>query len=69
MSPTLQAVVRSPNLTGLGYFPDFTPFKNDVRPIGIKAGMFCFLLPTICQILTNPVSGHCGACGFNAVVD
>jgi hypothetical protein len=58
MSLTRQAVVRSLSFTSLGYLPDLTPLKNDERLIGIKAGVFVFLLPTICQILTNPVSGR-----------
>jgi hypothetical protein len=57
MSSTRQAVVLSPNFTGLGYFPDLTPFRNDDRAMGSSAGVLFFLLPTICQILKNPVSG------------
>jgi len=53
MSSTRQAVVRSPNFTGFGYLPDLTPFKNEVLPIGIKAGVggIAFGFPMICQIL------------------
>ena len=61
ISSTRQAVVRSPSFTGLGYLPDLTPFKNDVRPIGSKAGVggTAFGLPIICQSLKNPASGIC----------
>jgi hypothetical protein len=31
MSSARQAVVLGPSLTGWGYFPDFTPAKNDDR--------------------------------------
>jgi hypothetical protein len=58
MSSTFHAVVRSPSFTGFGYLPDLTPFKNDVRPMGISAGMFLFTLPVICQILKKPSSGN-----------
>jgi hypothetical protein len=57
MSSTRQALVLSPSLIGFGNFPDFTPFKNVVRPIGIIAGILRFLLPQICQPLRKPVSG------------
>ncbi len=58
MSSTFQAVVRSPSFTGLGYLPDLTPFRNEVRPMGINAGIFLSLLPVICQILKKPISGN-----------
>jgi len=48
-SCTLHAVVLGPNLTGCGYFPDFTPSHQDDFPTG-----------NICRIVgrrTNPVSG------------
>lgn len=61
MSSTRQAVVRSDSFTGLGYFPDLTPLRNDVLPIGINAGMLVLGLPTICQILKKP-SGGSGNC-------
>lgn len=53
MSSIRHAVVRSPNLTGLGYLPDLTPLRNDVLPIGINAGIGgkAFGLPMICQTL------------------
>ena len=59
MSSTRHAVVRSPNFTGLGYLPDLTPFRNEVRPIGNKAGIggSDFGLPTMCQILKKPSWG------------
>lgn len=57
MSSIFQAVVRSPSFTGLGYFPDLTPARNDDRLMGIRAWMLVFLLPTICQTRKNPVSG------------
>jgi hypothetical protein len=44
MSSTFQAVVRSPNLTGLGYLPDLTPFRNEERLIGINAGVLVFFV-------------------------
>jgi hypothetical protein len=55
MSSERQATERSPNLTGLGYFPDLTPFKNVVRPMGRMAGMggLAFGLPIICQSRNN----------------
>ena len=62
MSSTRHAVVLSPNFTGLGYFPDLTPFRNDVRPMGINAGMPLDFEPTICHDLTKPVSGSWCAC-------
>lgn len=58
ISSAFQAVVLSPSFTGFGYFPDLTPLRNEVRPIGISGGVFVFGLPTICQILKNPVSGR-----------
>ena len=58
MSSTFHALVLSDNFIGAGNLPDFTPFKNVVLPIGINAGVLVFLLPTICQILKNPVSGN-----------
>jgi len=60
ISSTFQAVVRSPSFIGRGYLPDFTPFKNVVRLTGISAGIggAALGLPTICQILKNPVSGR-----------
>lgn len=60
ISSTFHAVVLSPSFTGLGYFPDLTPLRNEVRPIGISGGMFVLGLPMICQILKNPVSGRWG---------
>ena len=57
MSSTRHAVVRSPNFTGLGYLPDLTPLRNDVRPMGINAGVLVLGLPTMCQILKKPSWG------------
>ena len=67
MSDTRQAVVRSDNLTGLGYLPDLQPFNQVERLTGTIAGIGGFALasPTICQTRRKPVFGVC-CVGFNA---
>jgi hypothetical protein len=47
MSEALQATRRELILTGLGYFPAFTPAHQPERLMGTNAGMFRFLSPTI----------------------
>jgi hypothetical protein len=57
ISSARQAVVLGPSLTGWGYFPDFTPAKNDDLPMGIIGCIPRLRSPTICHKQTNPVSG------------
>jgi hypothetical protein len=58
MSSTRQAVVRSPNFTGLGYFPDLTPFCHDERQMGRIGLVLLFLHRTISASLKKPVEGN-----------
>jgi len=54
ISAFFQAVVLSPNLTGLGYLPDLTPARKVDRPTGNSGSMPRLLSPMICQIRRYP---------------
>ena len=51
--------MRFVSLIGLGNLPFRMPSHHDVFPTGINGGIggFAFLLPSICFIRKNPVSG------------